>query len=721
MKHQKICHESWVDVQELQENLHPCYYAPVFRKLSLKLQNRPENYIKLEKYIKPALQKEIDTATIKDDKIDWIIRCSEDLIEVVRKTDAEMPGMPVIVPDNALIVCRVPGKTFQPALYWDQSVFRGNAATGLGNLIFTAKGSLPIAWIQIALAEETAIEQIRRKAACMAFPVVLSGDVLHIQVPLKSRNELVNLSDQVVHGLKQQLAFRQDHVRIGAKEFGRTHLIPGATLQDKLDNFEKLLRSYFSDNKNIFFVEAATGDPESDLFAIRPLFGGEREQFFGPSRLKPSSVQKPDANTRWRRWYWNGSPTETCAVFNSMEGEKELPEYLLARMTQGPFSESDQSGVPVRLLSFATIKDIMEANRDQTTDGDRIDKEFQDAWRSVNGFPIDKNILREWLDLVYRPVLALKAVKSNETAGVFLIFGKGQMYSDSTGSMAELRSSGEQLADALNRSIGAGDEIVRNESLRRLSWIMHQISGPAMRLRNGLEDLDSFLRKHPETAEMLIPDEESARRRAKMRRIDVSELTLAKRLEELKLAVMDLVRLRYQVRRFKNAHRELDLKDIAVSDIFGKLEKAALEQLPEIRIESVAESGIVCRMDGEIIYAALSEVVENACRELKNRRTENPVLSFDAEIAGGNVVLRIADNAFPEDCALPSDVFEEDASTYARTNQGTGLGLAIVRASFVQHGGRCRLDVNLSEDGTRSCGVTFTGELPYNKGDASNV
>jgi K+-sensing histidine kinase KdpD len=198
-----------------------------------------------------------------------------------------------------------------------------------------------------------------------------------------------------------------------------------------------------------------------------------------------------------------------------------------------------------------------------------------------------------------------------------------------------------------------------------------------------------------------------------MRHIDVAEFSFSNRLEAVKSALQDLNRLRYQVRRFKNAHRDLNLKDVLIPDLFKQLERKALESLPELQIEQAMPPGLVCRMDDEIIHTALEEVILNACREFKARNTQKPVLSLTVNISHQNLIIRISDNALPVTCTLPPDVFEEDASTYARSNQGTGLGLAIVRASFVQHGGRCSLEINYAADGSRQPGVTFAGELPF--------
>ncbi len=723
MNHQTISHISWIPAADLhQANLLPYYYAPVFRQMDAILGASGDNYEKLGKYIQPVLKKEIDKADISRERVKWIIRCQEDLIEAVRLEDAEILFAPVLVPDNTMVVGSVPGSRFQPALYWDQKLFRGSAITSIHNLIYTARGSHPIAWVQKALTDEQVVKQIQRQSIGTGtiFSRLVPGALPGVKVLKKSKEELLRLSNQVVHDLKQRLAINRKHLRIAGEEFNETVLIPGATFREKLDHFEKLLEQRFSEECPIFFVEAATENPDSDLFSVTQLFVKGADDIIKSTFVKPSPDPDLEAGREWRKWYWSDRNRELYGVFNSFEGGKVLPDYLLTRLAQNPALKYGQKGQPVHLLSFQTVKNIIEANQGETLGKDQLDHDLQTAWRSVNKQPIRSDALKEWVDLVYRPVLIIKIIKSKKAAGAYFICGRSQL-TDALFPFTELNHVGEQLSQSLYRAIDIGDEILRSESLRRLSWIMHQISGPAMRLRNGLEDMNSFVKRNSEIGAMLLPDELSAAKRARMRGVDLKEFTFANRLESLNAAVTELERLRYQVRRFKNAHRELDLSDVQISILFGKLEETARAHLPELEVLKDVPDDLSWRMDFEMIVTALAEVVQNACREFKTRETKSPNLVMKAERLERNLVIRITDNALPEHFELPPDVFEEDASTYARTNQGTGLGLAIVRVTFVRHGGRCRLDHNYAADATRLPGVMFSGEIPFMEGDAGNV
>ena len=123
--------------------------------------------------------------------------------------------------------------------------------------------------------------------------------------------------------------------------------------------------------------------------------------------------------------------------------------------------------------------------------------------------------------------------------------------------------------------------------------------------------------------------------------------------------------------------------------------------------------------NAEILNEAFSEVLNNACRELKEQDVTQPVITIRAWSTDGVVRITIRDNALPADGLLISNPFDEDASTYAKQGRGSGLGLAIVRETFRTHGGSCRLFENRGEDGARVAGVTFDASLPLFTPDAS--
>src|SRR5262249_11681526 len=93
-----------------------------------------------------------------------------------------------------------------------------------------------------------------------------------------------------------------------------------------------------------------------------------------------------------------------------------------------------------------------------------------------------------WLRSIFRPAVALKVLRHGEIAGVYILFGPDQV-ENPDGARALLTGYGERLSEVLSQPAEIIDEAARRESLRRLSWVMHQFNGPIGRAMNAVEDL----------------------------------------------------------------------------------------------------------------------------------------------------------------------------------------------------------------------------------------
>ena len=97
---------------------------------------------------------------------------------------------------------------------------------------------------------------------------------------------------------------------------------------------------------------------------------------------------------------------------------------------------------------------------------------------------------------VYRPAVALKVLRQGEVAGAYVLLGPDQV-ENPDGAWALLNGYGERLCDILSQASLTADDAARRESLRRLSWVMHQLNGPIGRATNAVEDLDVLPWKQP--------------------------------------------------------------------------------------------------------------------------------------------------------------------------------------------------------------------------------
>jgi signal transduction histidine kinase len=325
-----------------------------------------------------------------------------------------------------------------------------------------------------------------------------------------------------------------------------------------------------------------------------------------------------------------------------------------------------------------------------------------------------EQILFEWARRVYRPVLALKVWRGESIVGAYLLFGEDQTR-DYVAEYSKLDDAGIALADVLRPQTDLLEDVTRSESLRRLSWVMHQLNGPVGRAKSALEDVIEFLNDHPDLARMFVPNDEKARRRASMPgNAPLDRQTLNARLQDAMKAVADVRKIAYQVRRLRRVQGDLPKSLLDLSQLLQDRSHSCREQLPRLNVEcdELAEISVFANTDS--IREAIDEVLSNSCRELRERCVDDPKLIVRCWSQGDTAWISITDNALPETVRLIFDPFEEDASTYAASGRGTGLGLAIVRETFRAHGGSCSLTENFTEEG-RAAGITFVGSLPLNR------
>jgi signal transduction histidine kinase len=705
---ESLGHHSWISSTSVRDNWHPAYYAPRFRELEDVLSGQRQSLVPLGEYIE--LTGGITPQPKPHGNEQWIVRSNARMVEAVFGVSGDVPESAVAIPDRSLVVSRTrqPGNAFQPALYWEQSIFRVDGVASSAALVFQAKGISPIAWIQEALRTDLCTQQLDRLLIGVENPLIEAAWLLDILVERSSQEDLRRRSEQVIADLRRRVAFNSRRVVVSAELGLQPFLLTAATFKERLDQFETYLCKQLPEDRRLFFVEASTTEPDSDLFVVRQV-GAPFHEHMDEGEWRLRDDKDSPANSRWRSWYWD-TKGGSFKLFNSLLCQDDLPEHMLARITARP----TWLGLPdqrLTLPAFGAFRDVLEPRRQEGLGESEAAEQLIGLWHALNATTPPSDELLRWLSQVFRPVVAIRVTREGEPAGAYLLFGADQV-GDPYAAAAELESYGNYLGETLNRSTEVLDESARSESLRRLSWIMHQIASPVSRLRNGISDMQDFLSRHPEFAGSLLPDDVRAKARAEMRGAPLSDFTVEAKILGMEDAAMELNRLRYQVRRFKNAHRPPQLTSTSLTALLERVARDVHEQMPHIQITCRAADQDYCNLDYEMIHAALDEVVHNSLREFAERNTEAPCLRLLGERRGHWTVLKIIDNALPVEVTLPGDVFDEGTTTYATKNKGSGLGLAIVRTSFLQHGGRCYLDANHDDLGQRLPGVTFTAELP---------
>ncbi|MBT2989939.1 MAG: HAMP domain-containing histidine kinase [Candidatus Thiodiazotropha sp. (ex Ctena orbiculata)] len=621
-------------------------------------------------------------------------------------------GRTVIVPEDSVVIKPVLSGGLE-ATYWSSDIFGEGAAAPASYYFLQGRAGTNIAWLLEDLRSPTCELQLRRASICSLSSTRFSlQDLLNLRVLWRPRAEREQLSQKAFDQLTRRAALLKAERKITEhkEDFPRL-VLTAATFEERLRQFERLVLDHgLVGEGGGYFVEAATQDKTSDLFLIRPLDQSSTGTGTYPrEQVKPQD--SPEANRIWRQWYWDNGVDSAVEIFNSLGEPKELPAYLVARTT----ARFEQDSCPVSgkflLPDYSTFFEAVEANRDDELDKNAAAIAFARAWDRLNGDVPEADVLLEWSRKVYRPAVSIKVLRGKTVAGVYLFFGSDQLF-EPDNAYIRLEALGRRLADLLGQPGEVIDEAARRESLRRLSWMMHQLSGPLMRMDNVLDDLNVFLMRRPDIGEELLPDEESAGAQAAMNSVPVTEYSLAHRVGAMAEAANEIRRLRYQIRRFKNSQRELELAPLNMKQLLERAANRAKEQIQNLDVSVEAETDVAVNVDEEIIEAALGEVINNACREFASRNVDQPRLRLVMERFQRRVRILIQDNAFPVSGNLIENPFDEDASSYSQQAKGTGLGLAIVRESFHRHGGRCFLQANTGTQGERIEGVTFEAELP---------
>jgi signal transduction histidine kinase len=715
---------TWIDPGDLERSWHPAFHAPEYRELERRLADWHQ-YVPLGTLVqltKPARSEEKSDLTAR-----WLVRLRRGGLEVEEIGDGPPPGPMVPLPPEAIVIASHFGTTV-PLTHWDETLFPGGGLAQLGMIVLRPRGAEPIGWLAYELASDLVQLQLRRVAIGSVLPRVEVASLLDIRVRVPSPEEKRRLSEVVREKHRNKAAFERAHsLLVSAKKGVKPFLLTAATFEGRLEQFEDyLLEQSIVDAQSGFFVEASTTDHSSDLFVVRPLRGA-RNDSAGRQRGQLHPQEDRHVNGDWRGWYWESSGAEKFTIFNALGAAAALPSHLLARMTARTAAAVATDLRAQILPGFDFFRQAIEVHQDDEWDEGAAKQLLASSWlslqRSRPGAEEPQAVgaltgqgedfadrLFDWLRYVFRPAVALKVHRQGEVAGAYVLFGPDQI-DDPAGARAALSGYGERLTEVLSQPSDIIDDAARRESLRRLSWVMHQLNGPIGRATNAAEDLDAFLTSAPEIAARLVPNEEKAKARAAMRGEDVERFTFATRLGELTKAIGDIRRLTYQVRRLRRAQGDLQKGKCDLAELLRLKATECAVQVHGLRIDTESPPVFVLG-NADILTEAFSEVLNNACRELKENEIAQPAITLRVWEEDGSAKVAIRDNAFPVDSQLISNPFDEDASTYAKQGRGSGLGLAIVRETFRAHGGSCQLLENRDENGARLAGVTFRASLP---------
>ncbi|OJH38244.1 ATP-binding protein [Cystobacter ferrugineus] len=719
-----VPHITWIDPVDFERNWHPAFHAPEYRELDRRLQDH-------QQYAPLGTLVQLTKPARSDDKADltgrWLVRLRRGGLEVEELGEEPPPGPLVPLPPEAIVIASHFSASV-PLTHWDETLFPGGGLTQLGMIVLRPRGSESIDWLAYELASNLVQLQLRRSVIGSTLPRIEVSSLLDIQVRVPTAEEKRRLSEVVRERHRNKAAFERAHaLLVSAKKGVKPFVLTAATFEERLEQFESyLLEQRIVDAQSGFFVEASTTDHSSDLFVVRPL-RGIRDDSVSRQRVQLQPQEDRHVNGDWRDWYWEPSSAEKFTIFNALGTSAALPSHLLARMT-ARITPTAAADLRARILpGFDFFRQAIEVHRDDDWDEAAAKQLLASSWFALQrgrlgaaelptaGTAAEKDEefadhLFEWLRYVFRPAVALKVHRHGAVAGAYVLFGPDQL-EDPADARAALSGYGERLGEVLGQPSDVIDDAARRESLRRLSWVMHQLNGPIGRATNAAEDLDAFLKSAPEIASRLVPSEAKAKARAAMRGEDIQQFTFATRLGELTKAIGDIRRLTYQIRQLRRAQGDLQKQKCDLAELLRVKATECAKQVHGLRIDAENPS-VFALGNADVLNEAFSEVLNNACRELKEQEIAQPTILIRVWADDGSAKITISDNALPVDRQLISNPFDEDASTYAKQGRGSGLGLAIVRETFRTHGGSCQLLENRDDNGARLAGVTFGASLP---------
>lgn len=616
------------------------------------------------------------------------------------------------LPEEAILVSRI--WFHEPSVrYWNSSLFRGNGSVSDNYfvLIGTDKGS--IAWLKNEFDLPYVQLQLRRRAIGEVAMSLSLEDLLDIQVQVPDLQIQSKSSREVI----EETRVAANSLRTGRL---RQHIeLDDAGLEAKLKSLERFLIEYdLFAAADIFYVEPATSSHNSDLFTVRSC---DDDPMISP-RFIPQD--NPMANELWRDWFWNDTPSDRHKVFNSLVVDAPLPTYLLMYTVRTTPPSLGSHHAKSLLPNFATFRDSvltsLEADigveeqvwaatwQDLQSSFDTTHPDDQSSGRVTIDHEAESELFR-WSRAIYRPVLAIRVLRENKVVGAYLLVGNDQIASPEN-EFARLDDVGVDLSEALTQSSTRLEEVLRRESTRRLSELMHRLSGPILNATDALQNISEYLQDNSDISKQLVPNEHQAMMLAAMNRDSTPDAyRLDSQVKAIGNAIEQIRNVAHRVKTLARVEEQLHPRDFRLADLLSEIAKAnrAISALIVVR----GCEGWV-HADRDLIHVAIELVLDNALRELRERNTTQPHINVVLSISEDNVRIEITDNALPVDMSLRHDVMDEGVSTYFRAGKGSGYGLAIVRRTFERHGSRVSLNENLSESGFRLPGVTFRAFLP---------
>jgi signal transduction histidine kinase len=698
----------WVPALRLSEPWLPLYFSPEFDDWDAAASDRSRKWVRLAELLSVASGVQ---SSVNSNELIWVFGLNRGFIEACRiADDGALPDWAQYqpLPDRALLLHFNPQFGLQVET-WEPELYTGPGAAAPSIIVLEGRQDIELAWVAHELRANPLVRAQWRRACLTSgqFSGQPSGSTLleavKVEVaPLALRQSITNrlrIAELANRSLRDAMASAEKQA--SSLEL----LITGATVAERLEQFEEyLLSEPWLEPAHIFILEPAG---RGASLVIR---GRSRYPILSIAADAAVLIEPEGTDDEWLSWL--SQESREWRVFNSVVSEAAVPHALLQYIAR-------VVGVSVPLPPFAVWRQLHRSfwdaqNGIQPADWDSVAQVLmpQKMAGLSPAVHVEPKVIND-VRLQYRPLLALRALSDDRLVRVYLVQGPDQT-EDPLRTLTFIERVGRTLADSLNRSLHFRADVARRESLRRISYVRHLLSGPLANARHILADLDRFIQLNPTVANRLVPDDSTARSRALLPRAQLEGSELKSRVRLLSEAIDEIGSVNDALFRLTRVTLGSQKRDeVDVQGLLRDATAAYKEQYPSVRFVCDAPEPAVILGDRDALrIEGLNEIVRNAVRELDSRCVTAASIVIRLVVEEDRVDVHISDNALPACEQLIDGPFDEGTSTYRADGRGSGFGLAIVRALFERHGGSCELVYNTDESGRRVDGVTFHGYLP---------
>lgn len=429
----------WIAPERLTETLLPGFFHPKYDAVDSFLADSSQRWVRLGDLVHELTPR---TPPPSHPTITWFVEGSPTSLEISELQPRQsLPTGSFLLPEKAILL-QLTVKGSLGVEYWDSALYPGGGAASPDVLVLTTAGTTDPAWIAWQLRTNELVDlQLDRARLGTIIPRIDQSLVLRLCLPVPGLSQQLDDANTLRRIIREEQSLSRAQKNIeAARRIQREFVVTGASLQDRLQQFEDYLTSEeWITPGSLFRLDRVEGTLK---FTVRPI-----RQPRTSARHAPSPTSEVNATQKWSEWC--SDPQEPWRVFNSFLDKEDLPASVLAQITAN--SQSQATALNAQFVGLPNFDGWREFYRSvwdlqgALTPSDW--SQMLKIWRVVfRELPTDsiaaltaentsiRNDLRDtpestliaFVREVSRPILALKAIHEEQVARIFLIVGPDQ-------------------------------------------------------------------------------------------------------------------------------------------------------------------------------------------------------------------------------------------------------------------------------------------------------